>query len=211
MDELVHDLADVVRQTSPSGEPATLVAESFGGALALNFALVHPELAKSLVVLNSFASYHVPWQLQVAIGGLKLLPWEFSRWLQQFSAERLHSASTARADIERAQSLRGASTREGYLNRLRMLAAYDVREQLGRLETPTLFLAGDRDALIPSVQQAHFMAGRAPDASVKVLQGHGHAALLAPEVDIGALLAEWTKSRSHVGGDVAQVPLPGNG
>jgi 3-oxoadipate enol-lactonase len=54
---------------------------------------------------------------------------------------------------------------------------YDVRHRLHELRAPTLFLAADRDHLVPSVAQA-------------VLEGHGHICLIAPDIDLEALLNE---------------------
>ena len=191
MNELVDDLAEVVRKTSPAGAPVTMVAESFGGALAMSFALAHRTAVSSLVVLNSFAKYHAPWQLQVAMGGLRVLPWALTSRMRHFAARRHHSPSTPGQDAARAISLTRLSTREGYLNRLGILSRYNLHDQLSQLSVPTLFLAADRDLLIPSVRQAQLMASRVPDAQVRVLEGHGHACLLAPEVSIGGILREW--------------------
>ncbi len=191
MDDLVDDLAQVVRETSPGGEPVTLVAESFGGALAMSFALEHRYAVSSLVVLNSFAHFHSPWQLHVAMGALRVLPWSLSSRIRRLSARRHHSPSTPPLDSAHALSLTRTSTREGYLNRLRMLSRYDLRDRLSQLSVPTIFLAADNDVMIPSVQQAYFMASRVPDAQVQVLEGHGHACLLAPEISVGGILQEW--------------------
>ena len=71
---------------------------------------------------------------------------------------------------------------------------YDVRDQLAQVRVPTLFVAADRDHLVPSVEQARFMAARVPGASMRVLEGHGHICLLAPDLDMSLILAEWMGS-----------------
>jgi pimeloyl-ACP methyl ester carboxylesterase len=83
------------------------------------------------------------------------------------------------------------TTREGYVNRLRILMRYDVRDRLSQLAMPTLFLASDRDHLVPSVEQARFMSSRVPGSTLRVLEGHGHICLIAPGVDLDQLLREW--------------------
>ena len=55
---------------------------------------------------------------------------------------------------------------------------------------PTLFLAADEDHLIPSVEQATFMLAQMPSARMRVLHGHGHGCVLAPDLDLGAILNE---------------------
>jgi pimeloyl-ACP methyl ester carboxylesterase len=194
MEALVEDLAEVVRASSPAGEPVTLVAESFGGALAMSFAMTHRSAVSSLVVLNSFPRFHAPWQLHVAMGGLRVLPWTLTSRIRRVSARRHHSPSTPQPDAAHALSVTRLSTRTGYLNRLRILSRYDLRERLSQLSVPTLFLAADRDLLIPSVRHAHFMAAQVPGAQVRVLKGQGHACLLAPEVSVAGILEEWRMS-----------------
>lgn len=195
MDELVDDLANVIDHASPTGEPTTIVAESFGGALAMSFAMRYRERVGAMVVLNSFAHLPATWRLHAAIGGMHILPWPITRRIQQLSARRHHSPTTPREDVSQAQQLRTASTRIGYVNRLRMLSRYDVRDSLPELHVPTLFLAADRDALIPAVSQATFMASRAPNGTLRILEGHGHACLIAPDVDVGQLMEEWQGTR----------------
>src|SRR5512144_2473986 len=54
MDRLVADLAHVVDTVAPGEQRAVVIGESFGGALALSFALAMPQKVSALVVLNSF-------------------------------------------------------------------------------------------------------------------------------------------------------------
>jgi pimeloyl-ACP methyl ester carboxylesterase len=58
-----------------------------------------------------------------------------------------------------------------------------------------LFLAADRDHLVPAVEQARLMASLAPHATIRVLEGHGHICLIAPDVDLCTILDEWTGLR----------------
>jgi hypothetical protein len=41
------------------------------------------------------------------------------------------------------------------------------------------------------VAQARFMAERVPGAALRVLDGHGHICLIAPDLDLGCMLDEW--------------------
>lgn len=190
MDDLVADLAAVVGEAG-GGEPATIVGESFGGALALSFAIAKPELVRALVVVNSFPRFLPQVRLRLAILGVLAIPWGAMSVVRRFTASRLHSSHTSEETIGAFLERTRRTTKEGYLNRLRILERYDVRDDLGRLRPPVLFLAADEDHLIPSVEQARRMATRAPDATLRVLEGHGHACLLAPDVDLDAILAGW--------------------
>jgi pimeloyl-ACP methyl ester carboxylesterase len=102
----------------------------------------------------------------------------------------MHSRYTHRAEIRRFLREISHTTRVGYRNRLRVLQQYDVRSRLGDIKVPTLFLAADRDHLVPAVEQATYMAGRVPGAGLRVLAGHGHVSHIAPNVDLDAIIAE---------------------
>ena len=193
MSALVEDLARIVQRASPAGEPAIVLGESFGGALSLSFALERPELVSRLVVLNTFPYFRPQARLRLAIGGIQAMPWKAIGLVRRLTAVRLHSRYTHRAEIHRFYELTSRATREGYVNRLRILREYDVRDRLPELTTPTLFLAAERDHLIPSVQQARYMAARVPRSALRILEGHGHACLIAPNLDMAQILAEWRR------------------
>jgi len=192
MDRLVADLAQVVDAVAPIGRRAIVIGESFGGALAMSFALRMPEKVSRLVVVNSFPFFAPQWRLRLATLGLSLLPWGAMRAVRRVTAARLHSRHTHRDEIARFMKLTARATRHGYLNRLEALRRYDIRERLSDIERPTLFLAAEQDHLVPSAAQAEFMAARVPYAVTRVLQGHGHICLIAPGIDLAAILDEWT-------------------
>jgi pimeloyl-ACP methyl ester carboxylesterase len=191
MATLVEDLADVVRGLTRTGQPAIVVGESFGGTLAMSFAIAHPELVRSLVILNSFAYFRPKYRLRLAVAALSLLPWGVMAVTRRLTAFRLHSRYTHRHERERFLDETRHTTREGYVSRLRILQQYDVRARLGELTVPTLFLAADQDHLIPSVEQATYMVQRVPRGNLRVLEGHGHICLIAPNLDLRRILADW--------------------
>lgn len=191
MERLVADLAQVVDFVSPADRRAVVIGESFGGALALSFALAHPERVASLVILNSFPRFSPRFRLHLAIAGLRVTPWHAMALVRRLTAFRLHSRHTHRREVQRFMALTGRATREGYIGRLRLLTQYDVRERLHEIQAPTLFLAAEQDHLVPSVEQATFMAARVPGAVMRILAGHGHICLIAPDIDLERILHEW--------------------
>ena len=190
MATLVDDLAAVVRAVATAGEPALIIGESFGGALALSFTLAYPELVRALVVLNSFPYFRPQYRLRLAIAGLGVMPWGAMNLVRRLTASRMHSRYTHRAEIKRFLREISYTTRVGYRNRLRILRRYDVRSRLAEIDVPTLFLAADRDHLVPAVEQAAYMAERVPGAVLRILAGHGHISHIAPNVDLDAIIAD---------------------
>ena len=191
MDVLVEDLARVIEAIADGGGPAVVIGESFGGTVALSFALARPDLVRALVVLNSFSCFLPQVRLHLAIAALRLLPWQTMALVRRLTAFRLHSRYTHRAEVRRFLELTRNTRREGYVARLRILRRYDVRARLGALRVPTLILASELDHLIPSVREGRAMAERVPGASLRILAGHGHICLIAPNLDLERLLRDW--------------------
>ena len=191
MDVLIEDLGRVIDAVAPENRRAVVVGESFGGALAMSFALARPEQVRALVVLNSFPYFAPQFRLRLARYGLGLIPWGVMAVIRRATAFRLHSAHTHRDDIRRFMELTAGASRDGYLNRLQLLMSYDLRDRLHDLRPPTLFLAAEQDHLVPSVRQAELMTSRVPNATLRVLRGHGHICLIAPDIDLADMLATW--------------------
>jgi len=115
------------------------------------------------------------------------------------TAFRLHSRHTHRVEIRKFLELTAATTRPAYLARLRILLEHDVRDRLAEIRAPTLFLAAEDDHLVPSVEQARDMTALVPGATLRVLAGHGHICLIAPDIDLEVILARWGPLASHQG------------
>lgn len=197
MDTLVADLDRIIEDVEPAAKKAIVIGESFGGALAMSLALARPERVAALVILNSFPYFVPHLHLRLAMLGLGALPWGAMRLVRRLTASRMHSAHTQREEIGRFMELMADTTKQGYVNRLRVLQRYDIRERLAELRPPTLFVAAEQDHLVPAIAQARFMAARVPGAAVHVLPGHGHVCLIAPGVDLCLILDDWRRQKEH--------------
>jgi pimeloyl-ACP methyl ester carboxylesterase len=191
VERLAADLARIVDAVSPATHRAIVVGESFGGAVALTFALRYPDRVDALVILNSFAYFSPQIRLRLAIAGLAILPWGAMPLVRRLTAFRLHSPHTHHAEVKRFLELTAGASRAGYVNRLKLLRRFDLRDRLREIRAPTLFLASDHDHLVPAVAQARYMTERVPQSVMRVLKGHGHICLIAPDLDLREILNEW--------------------
>ena len=194
LDLLAADLSHVVDVVAPIERRAIVVGESFGGAVALTFALSYPERVGALVILNSFPHFAPQIRLRLAIAGLAVLPWGAMPLVRHLTAFRLHSPHTHRAEVKQFIELTAHATRDGYINRLKLLRRYDVRDRLHDIRQPALFLASEHDHLVPAVAQARYMANRVPSSVMRILKGHGHICLIAPDLDLAQILNEWQEA-----------------
>ena len=190
MDDLVADLDSEITRVAGSGR-VSLLGESFGGALTLSYAVAHPERVERLIIVNSFAHFGSQARLWLGYHLLRATPWGMMRIVRQLNARRMHSPQTEREEIRRFHDLMRSSTREGYLSRMRILRDYDIRDRLPSISAPVLYLAADRDTLVPSVEQARLMSELTPAGTMRVLAGHGHSCLIAPDMDLAAIVSEW--------------------
>ncbi|MBY0496788.1 MAG: alpha/beta hydrolase [Cyanobacteria bacterium] len=205
MDDLVADLHDEITRVA-GDRRVSLLGESFGGALTLSYAIAHPERVERLVVLNSFAHFGSQARLWLGYHLLRAAPWGMMRIVRQLNARRMHSPQTGRDEIRRSHELMRSATREGYLSRMRILRDYDIRDRLPSIAAPVLYLAADRDTLVPSVEQARLMSALTPGATMRVLEGHGHSCLIAPDMDLAAIINEWLARRSLGEGGITRAP-----
>ena len=188
MSDLIDDLRRVVDE---SDRPVTLIGESFGGALAMSYALDHPERVRRLLIINSFAHYDSQAQLRLAYHLTRAMPWGLMPLARRMATSRMHSPHTERDVIREYQRQMREAKKGGLVARLRILRDYDLRNRLSALQTPVLFLAADLDNLVPSVEQATLMQRLAPRATMRILKGHGHTCLIAPDIDLTNILDEW--------------------
>jgi len=113
------------------------------------------------------------------------------RIVRQLNARRMHSPQTEREEIRRFHDLMRSATRQGYLSRMKILRDYDIRDRLPSIAAPVLYLAADRDTLVPSLEQARLMSELTPGGTMRVLEGHGHSCLIAPDMDLAAIVSDW--------------------
>ena len=195
MADLVADLDNEITRAAGSGR-VSLLGESFGGALTLSYAVAHPERVERLIIVNSFAHFGSQARLWLGYHLLRATPWGMMRIVRRLNARRMHSPRTERDEIRRFHELMRSATREGYLSRMRILRDYDIRDRLPSITAPVLYLAADRDTLVPSVEQARLMSELTPAGTMRVLEGHGHSCLIAPDMDLAAIVSAWLP-RAH--------------
>lgn len=191
MDVLADDLRSIIELTAPKEKRAIVIGESFGGAVALTMALRHPEHVSRLVILNSFPYFAPQFRLRLGIAGVSIIPWGAMGLVRYVTSIFLPSRHTGRDELKRFRNLTVRTTRLGYKNRLQLLRTYDVRERLREVRCLTLFLAAEKDRLVPSVTQARLMAQQVPLSTLRILSGHGHICLIAPDINLCDILTEW--------------------
>ncbi len=189
-EELADDVAAIIQDMGE--QSATLVAESFGGAVAFTVALRYPAMVERLIIVNSFARYRRRLRIKLAAWLSAILPFV---WVQPVrviaSTLGLFIDGVGQETRRKFFAIARSIKRAGYIRRLRLIEQVNLEPHLAEIDAPTLLIATDKDLLVPSIREAERMAARLPNAMVKIIRGAGHACLLGDRVCLADEIEEW--------------------
>jgi pimeloyl-ACP methyl ester carboxylesterase len=179
LNDLTLALAEETRNEAPGS--ILVVAESFGGLVALDFVLNHSERVGQLILINTFPYYRG--KIRVWLAGVltPLLLHKSARYVKDIVVENtLRLEGIPAPDRRRYQDAIRRVSLPGYRQRLRLIRRVDLRPRLEEIAIPTVLLAAGRDKIVPSIREAAFMASRMKQARVHNFPKAGHALLLTP-------------------------------
>jgi pimeloyl-ACP methyl ester carboxylesterase len=189
-DDLADDVAGIIREEGE--QQATVIGESFGGTVAMIFALRYPLMVERLVVINSFPRFRKRFNIRLAAWLASLLPFKALLPVRLLSGLLgLFADGVGLEDRRRFFKAIRTVKKDGYARRLQLIAELDIEDKLSEIQAPTLFIAGAKDLLVPSEREARRMAERMSNAQVRIIKGAGHACLMGSRVRLAEILAEW--------------------
>ncbi len=186
--DLESDVLEILNQEQI--EKATVIGESFGGTVALHFALDHQERIEQLVLVNTFPYFRRRKLLWLA---KTLLPFAFVPVIRKsrdiLTRPILLSELVDEKGIEVLFKYSWSHTYPAYRQRMKLISSHDVRARLSDIHVPVTIVAAGRDKIIPSVKEAKLMADQIPNARIHLLPNHGHACLLSGSFSLDSLLS----------------------
>lgn len=185
-----HSYADLVelglRELEASG-PAVVLAESFGGAVALMAALARPDLVRRLVLVNTFA--HYPRRLFIELLG-HIGPWlpnrPAHRTTRSVRGHFFFGSRIAKSEQDAWWELTADVPMLAYGHRFRLIAGLDLRSRLGEIDIPAVVFVSSDDWVVPP-PAGRALAKRLPRAKLIETRA-SHAAMIHPRVDVAAWL-----------------------
>ena len=194
LDDLVDDVVALLDRLGV--QRAHVAGLSLGGMTALRLAAREPARVDRLVALATSAKPDPQGFLDRAAaarsgGTAPLAPTVVSRWLTPgYAAEHPDLVSRLEAMIVAADD-------EGYALCCEVVAAVDLREDLGRITAPTLVVSGAEDPALPPPHQQAIADGIAGASLVSVSPGAHLPNLEQPLEVTGALLAHLDAAGGH--------------
>jgi len=171
--------ASIVECLDEAGAQRALVlAESFGGAVAIRLALDFPERVAALAIVNSFVYYQGKRGLAFTQAVLSVMPSIGYRMTRYLFAPAL--MLSPRHDPQAKREFRRAplfGLDAGYLRRMKMIAGVDFRDELENLTQPVHLYASTHDRIVESLESAELMAAKIPDVNLTILEKAGHVVL----------------------------------
>jgi 3-oxoadipate enol-lactonase len=162
-------------------ERAHLVGHSMGGMVAQELAATWPGRLRSLVLVATSAAFgRTDGERQREFLASRLGPLERGQSMADLApgiVAGLVGEAPDPAGVEQAIRSMAEVPEATYRAALRCLLSFDRRGALGRIEVPTLVLAGERDQTAPAAIMEK-MAGKIPQARFLVLPRAGHLANL---------------------------------
>ena len=169
---------------------------SLGGAIAMRWAQRYPDaVAKLILVCTSPCFVRRPdWPHAMEEQTLRRfgdeLSTAYTATLQRFVALQVQGSEHARSVLAQLRAHlfdRGQPSREALQGTLETLAASDIRNDSAAIVHPSLVIAGERDALVPSAAGA-WLAAALPNGRYLPFAHAAHAPFLShPEAFVAAL------------------------
>ncbi|UCE09338.1 MAG: alpha/beta hydrolase [Candidatus Thorarchaeota archaeon] len=181
-DALGSYLEDIDSVVSQFAQPV-LAGHSMGGALTQLYAMKHPEKVKGIILVGTGA------RLRVTPVIFRLLEGDFEDYVQAFGQFMFHEETS----IDMVESSLN-EMRKAHVHVVRrdfeLCDAYDIMEDVHRIEHPALIIAGEGDVLTPP-KYSLYLDEKMPNTELHIIDKAGHAVMLERASAFNQITADW--------------------
>lgn len=192
--EISDDIASLLDELEI--DAANVLGISFGGFVAQEFALRHPDRLKKLILAStSFGGpNHVAPPVEVlaafsATDGLNS-PERIRKYMTMGFTPNFVRDHSDVVDEFCTLRERNAVPEEVYRQQLASAVTFNAEDRVGRIKSETLVLTGDKDAVVPPVNSEN-LASRIPEARLQTIKGGGHMAFVEQAEEFKAIVREF--------------------
>lgn len=174
-------------------ERPLVMGVSFGGAIALEYAVDNPGKLGGLVLYGVDSSFRMGFGASIAQRVLERFPLPSDNGFVNQFFNVLHGRKPEPGPLTDFIVERCWETDQAVMaHRLRLLENFDVSDRLWRVETPTLVLAGTRDVVVPLARQRE-LARTISGANFASVEGAGHIGFLTHRLEVAKQMAQFTR------------------
>jgi len=163
-----------------------LVGHSLGGGIALLYALKYPQDLAGIITVGGGARLRVRPQFLE----------DLEKAIKDPEIQNPLKTSYEFIDPDLADVLKRRTKENGpaaELNDMRACDQFDIMNQIGQIEVPTLALCGDRDVMTPP-KYSQFLAGHMPQAKALVIPGGTHLVFAEKPREVNRVIEEFLKT-----------------
>ena len=154
--------------------PAHVIGLSMGGMIAFQLGVDHPELLRSLIIVNSAPTFK-PRGLKEKLAAqqrLLLVRLLGMKKVGEVLAKRMFPKSDQAAIREQFVQRWAENDQRAYLESLKAILNFDISDRVREITTPTLMVSADDDYIPVAAKEA--VAARMPNARVTVIPDSRH-------------------------------------
>lgn len=196
MDTVAEDAADLIRALVEG--PVHFIGLSMGGFVGMRLAARHPELVKSLVLLETSANA----EPQENLPQYKLLN-GLVRWIGIIPpiANKVMKIMFAQSWLSNSTNVQAIAywKKEIMSNKRSIIGPVEgviyregVEVELSKITCPTLVIVGDEDVATTPEKAAVIQQGIV-GAKLEMIAGAGHSSCIEKSLEVNRLLANWLK------------------
>ncbi len=169
---------------------ASLVGNSLGGWVALDFAIRHPKMVEKLVLVDA-AGLHPAVPLKLPEGGLQTLTPRNTRWFFDLMTANKEWATADLGLISYESHAKNGDTYTVASSLAEMATGQEFEDyKLDKVKAPTLIIWGRDDMLLPMKMGEHFHQGIAGSQMI-VIDGAAHVPMMGKPDEFNAAVIKF--------------------
>jgi pimeloyl-ACP methyl ester carboxylesterase len=189
-------LAAALDRLIGDGKPV-LVGHSMGGLVAQEFYARYPDKVAALALCFTSAAFAAGTDFAKHFVAARIGPLDAGKSMLEIAKEVMPAQRgriTDKDALARAEGIMAGVPPDTYRKAVRLITAFDRREDLPKIAVPTLLVAGSDDVTAPA-QLMGAMAQKIPAAEFVVLRGCGHLGPLDQPEEFNKVLEGFLRRR----------------
>ncbi len=175
LEELADGCVSALAEREQTG--VIWLGDSFGSAVALSIAMRHPQVTKGLILAGGFSKGPNPLRMLLLARVWDSAPVNWRKKLVHSRLAHLSQRNPTTIPLSCVDEV----VSNGHLDfiswRLRLISAFDVRGSLASLDVPLLYLGGEEDGIVNTLEESRLFRDNIRESRTFLFPGCGHVVL----------------------------------